>query len=232
MKIAMWSGPRNLSTAMMYSFGNRKDFSAWDEPFYGSYLKHTGINHPMRDTVLEHEETDPNVVAKRCNGQPPDERPNWYMKHMSFHMRPGFPLDWARSCVNVHLIRHPARVVASYAVKREKPNLEDIGFEAQVDIYEKLPGPVVNSYDIRRDPERMLRKLCDAIDLEFDDAMLNWPVGPKKFDGVWAPHWYGSVHGSTSFASAEGPLPELSGSLAQLAEKAMPFYESLRKLAI
>ena len=228
----MWSGPRNLSTAMMYAFGNRADFAAWDEPFYAAYLKATGIDHPMRDEVIAAHETDPARVAARCVGPIPDGKPHFYMKHMPFHMVDGFPLDWAKDCVNVHLIRHPARVVASYVAKRENPVMRDIGFEEQTRLFEVLPGPVVDSADIRRDPEGMLRKLCDAIGLEFDPAMLAWEAGPKPFDGAWAPHWYGAVHRSTGFAGAEGPLPVLEGAAADLVEAALPHFERLREISL
>lgn len=232
MRIAMWSGPRNISTAMMYAFGNRQDFAAWDEPFYTPYLVATGIDHPMREAILASHETDPVKVAERCLGPIPGGKPHFYMKHMPFHMVDGFPLDWAKACVNVHLIRHPARVVASYVAKRENPVMRDIGFEEQARLFERFPGPVLDSDDIRRDPEGMLRKLCDLIGLAFDPAMLAWPVGPKPFDGAWAPHWYGAVHRSTGFAEAEGALPELRGDVAALAEAAMPHYERLRTVAI
>lgn len=226
MKIAMWSGPRNLSTAMMYAFGNRADFAAWDEPFYPAYLKETGIEHPMGEAVLAGE-TDAVAVAARCAGPVPDGKTHWYMKHMGFHMRPGFPMDWAGGCVNVHLIRHPARVVASYAVKREKPTLADIGFAEQIEVFERFPGPVVDTVDIRNDPEGMLRFLCESIGLQFDPAMLRWAAGPKPFDGSWAPHWYGAVHRSTGFAGPEEALPVLDGDAARLVEAAIPYYEAM-----
>ena len=232
MKIAMWSGPRNLSTAMMYAFGNRADFAAWDEPFYAAYLKASGIDHPMRDAVLAEHETDPAKVADQCAGTIPGGKAHWYMKHMPFHMVDGFPLDWAEDCVNVHLIRHPARVVASYVAKRENPVMRDIGYEEQTRLFEVLPGPVIDSADIRRDPEGMLRKLCDAIGLDFDPAMLAWEAGPKPFDGAWAPHWYGAVHRSTGFAGAEGDLPKVEGAARKLVEAALPHYERMREKAL
>ncbi len=227
MKIAMWSGPRNLSTAMLYSFGNRSDFSVWDEPFYAAYLKASGISHPLRDEVLLAHQGDAETVAADIAGPVPGGRAHWYMKHMPFHMLESFPLEWAEDCVNVHLIRHPARVVASYVAKRENPTLQDIGFAEQVRIFDRFPGPVLDSDDIRANPEGMLRKLCDSIQLEFSPAMLSWPAGPKPFDGAWAPHWYGAVHRSTGFAGAEGPLPELSGASADLVEMALPSYRKL-----
>ncbi|MEL7203953.1 MAG: HAD family hydrolase [Pseudomonadota bacterium] len=228
MKIAMWSGPRNLSTAMMYAFGNRKDFTVWDEPFYAAYLKSTGIDHPAREDVLLQHETDPNLVSNRIA----NETGNLFLKLMSFHMCPGFPFDWAEHCVHAHLIRHPARVVASYVVKRENPNLLDIGFEQQLALYERFPGPVIDTAEVRKNPEKTLISLCSNLGIKFDVAMLSWPKGPKPFDGAWASHWYNAVHESTGFAGAEGPLPNLDSDATKLVEQAMPFYERLREVAI
>lgn len=224
MRIATWSGPRNLSTAMMYSFGARQDFTAIDEPFYAAYLKVTGLDHPMRGAVLAAQEQDPALVP---NGFVQDGARHLYMKHMAQHMVDGFPLDWAKDCVNVHLIRHPARVISSYAEKREEPRLADIGFERQVMLYEHLGGVIIDSADIRADPEGMLRKLCTAVNLPFDPAMLHWSAGPRPEDGVWAPHWYGAIHKSTGFAGPEGALPELNRTQQEVLEEAMPYYEKL-----
>jgi hypothetical protein len=154
------------------------------------------------------------------------------MKHMPHHMLPGFPLDWARDCVNVHLLRHPARVVASYSAKREQPTLDDIGFRQQAELFDRIGGLVIDSADIRNDPEGKLRTLCDAIGLPFDPAMLRWALGPKPFDGPWAPHWYGVVHESTGFAGPEGPLPDLGGREEDLVTAALPHYERLRRHAL
>ncbi len=233
MKIAMWSGPRNLSTAMMYAFGARADCAVWDEPFYAPYLAATGADHPMRAEIVAVHETDPAAVAARCAGPVPGGRPHFYMKHMPHHMVAGFPLDWARGCANVFLIRHPARVVASYARKREGPALEDLGFLQQArlfDLFADWTGTapvVIDSDDIRADPGAALRALCAALGLAFDPAMLGWPAGGRSEDGVWAAHWYGAVHRSTGFEAAEGPLPELTGDDARLAGAALPAYERL-----
>jgi hypothetical protein len=232
MRIAMWSGPRNLSTAMMYAFGNRADFAAWDEPFYAAYLVASGIDHPMKADILAADESDPVAVAARCAGPIPGGKPHLYMKHMAHHMLPGFPLDWARDCVNVHLIRHPARVVASYSEKREEPTLDDIGFRQQTELFDKVGGLVIDSHDIRDDPDSMLRTLCDRIGLAFDPAMLRWPAGAKPFDGPWARHWYGAVHRSTGFAGPEGPLPDLDGRAADLVAAALPHYDALRRQSV
>lgn len=223
----MWSGPRNLSTAMMYSFGSRADCAVWDEPFYAPYLKATGIDHPMREEIIATHESDPEKVALECLGSIPDGKPHFYMKHMALHMIDGFPLDWAAECVNVHLLRHPARVVASYGAKRDSVTLDDIGFRQQAELYARFGGVVIDSADIRANPEKMLQKLCAEIGLPWDPAMLNWPKGGRVEDGVWASHWYGAIHQSTGFGGAEGALPELTAEQAALTEAALQYYEEL-----
>lgn len=209
---------------MMYSFGARQDFTVMDEPFYAAYLKKSGAVHPMHEQIMNAHETDPEKVALSCTQ---GGAPHLYMKHMPHHMLDGFPIEWARQCVNIHLVRHPARVIASYAAKRDAPTLQDIGFRQQLDIYNRVGGLVVDSTDIRADPKGVLTRLCDAIDLPFDPAMLHWPAGPRTEDGVWAAHWYGAVHRSKGFAGAEGDLPAISGPNADLMAQALPYYEEL-----
>ncbi|MEM9974583.1 MAG: HAD family hydrolase [Pseudomonadota bacterium] len=233
MRIAMWSGPRNLSPAMMYAFAQRADCAVWDEPFYAAYLAATGLDHPMRDAILAAGETDPRVVAARCAGPAPQGRAVFYQKQMTHHQLPGFPTDWMAEAAHVFLLRHPTRVVASYAKKREAPVLEDLGFVQQRAIFERVRGMglapiVIDSADVRADPERALTGLCAALGLAFDPAMLAWPAGGRAEDGVWAPHWYGAIHRSTGFEAAEGPVPDLPGDLAAVAEAALPHYEAMR----
>jgi sulfotransferase family protein len=227
MRIAMWSGPRNLSTAMMYSFGNRPDCAIWDEPFYAAYLAATGLNHPMRDAIIAAGETDPVKVAERCLGPIPGKKPHFYMKHMPHHMVEGMPVEWAKECVNVHLIRHPARVIASYGAKRNTVDANDIGFRQQAELYSRFGGLVIDSADVRKEPETMLKKLCAEIGLFFDHAMLHWPTGGRPEDGAWAPHWYGSIHRSNGFSGVEGPMPELDSAASVLADEVLPFYREL-----
>lgn len=226
----MWSGPRNLSTAMMYSFGARADFRIMDEPFYAPFLQASGNDHPMRDEILAAHETDPDAVVRACLA--PQDRPHLYMKHMPHHMEHGFPLDWATQCVNVHLIRHPARVIASYAAKWGELTLDQIGFMQQTELFDQVGGIVIDSFDVRQDPNSALRGLCAAIGLPFDPAMLHWPSGPRPEDGVWADHWYGAVHCSTGFAGAEGALPQLEGRYADLLAQAMPHFARMRASAL
>ncbi len=227
MRIAMWSGPRNLSTAMMYAFGNRPDFAIWDEPFYAPYLAKTGYDHPMAAEIIAAHESDPEKVAERCLNTIPAQKPHFYMKHMPHHMIDGFPTVWAKECINIHLIRHPARVIASYGVKRSDITDDDIGFRQQAELFDQIGGVVIDSADIRQDPENMLKKLCAAIYLPFDPAMLSWSAGPRADDGIWAAHWYNAVHKSTGFAGAEGELPILTGRDVNLLENALPYYEKM-----
>lgn len=232
MKIAMWSGPRNLSTAMMYAFENRADFAVWDEPFYAAYLAKTGFDHPMAADIIATHETDPEKIVAQILDTIPKQKPHFYMKHMPHHMIDEIPTGWTKDCTNVHLIRHPARVIASYGAKRADISDDDIGFRQQADLYDQIGGVVIDSADIRKDPEGMLQKLCAAIDLPFDPAMLSWAAGPRKVDGIWAAHWYNAVHKSTGFAGEEGPLPILTGHDAKVCETAMPYFEKLSALAI
>jgi len=233
MRIAMWSGPRNLSTAMMYAFAARGDCAVWDEPFYAAYLAMTGLAHPMREQIVAAGETDPARIAGRLTGSVPERRAHFYQKHMCQHMIPGIPRDWMSEVTNVFLIRHPARVLASFAAKYENPTLADLGFVQQVELFDRVadatgePPVVIDSADIRAAPEAMLRKLCAALGIAFTPAMLSWPAGGHAGDGVWAPVWYGAVHRSTGFAGAEGPLPDLPDGYRALADAALPHYDRL-----
>jgi hypothetical protein len=233
-RIAMWSGPRNLSTAMMYAFAARGDCAVVDEPFYGAYLQASGMDHPMREEVIASQSSDAGEVARGWLGAIPEGKSLYYQKHMTLHMLPQFDRGFMRGLTNVFLIRHPARVIASYAKKREAPTLADIGFAQQAELFDEVAGSlghaplVIDSSDIRADPRGALTGLCDALGVPFQDSMFHWTAGPKPYDGVWAPHWYGAVHRSTGFEEPEGPLPELTGMFADLLEQALPYYAKLR----
>lgn len=231
MRIAMWSGPRNLSTAMMYSFAARGDTRVVDEPFYAAYLAATGADHPMRDAVLASQPTNATEVAESLSA--PVSEPVFYQKHMTHHMQPDWPDAWMKDVRHVFLIRHPARVIASYAAKREKPSFDDLGFAQQTAIFHRVADPIViDASDICARPPEMLQALCTALGVHWTERMLQWPPGGHAADGVWSAHWYGAVHKSTGFSGPEGPLPELSGAYADLQNAAMPHYEALaaRKL--
>jgi Sulfotransferase domain len=236
-RIAMWSGPRNISTAMMRAFGNRADCVVSDEPFYSAYLHVTGLDHPMRAAVIASQPKDWREVAAALTGPPPRESAIWYQKHMTHHMIEGFGRDWTDGFVNAFLIRAPEAVLASYARKRQHFTLEEIGLPAQLALFERAADrlgcapPVIESADVLADPRAMLNALCEACGIGFDAAMLSWPPGPRASDGVWAPAWYDAVEKSTGF---EPPRPEarfddLPEALKPIAEAARPLYEKLAR---
>ncbi len=235
-RIAMWSGPRNISTAMMRSFGARRDCHVVDEPFYAAFLAETGLIHPMNDEVLASQPNDWRDVVPALLGPTPNAEPVFYQKHMTHHRLPGFGLDWMRQCRNAFLIRDPARVLASYIVKREDVQLADIGFVQQSEIFAREADrlghapPVVEGVDVLRDPASTLSKLCAALDIPWTTEMLSWPAGRRATDGVWAPAWYDAVEKSTGFSPPppEEPL-NLPDHLQRIADEARPPDEALAK---
>lgn len=234
--LAMWSGPRNISTAMMYSFANRPDCEAWDEPFYGFSLKNKGNDHPMRDEIIASMETDWDKLVTQCTT--PSRKPLLYQKHMTHHMLDGYDRSFILALTNAFLIRTPARVLASYTEKWADVDLRAIGFVEQAEIFDMVAQklghapPVVDSDDILANPQAVLKKLCAACGIEFDDAMLKWPKGPKACDGVWASHWYNNAWASTGFASPAARQIVLPPALQSIAEAATPYYDQLREHAI
>jgi hypothetical protein len=235
-RIAMWSGPRNISTAMMRSFENRLDCAVVDEPFYAAYLAASGSDHPMRDEVLASQPVDPAQVVAGLDAL---DGPLIYEKHMTHHMLPGMDVRWIAERRNAFLIRDPAAVLASYVVKRENVSLADIGVERQRALFEREADrlgrapPVVEGRDVLGDPRGALSALCRALGIAFDEAMLSWPAGPRASDGVWAPAWYDAVERSTGFsAPPEGALAPLRDDLRRIAEAARPHYERLSAFAL
>jgi len=223
----MWSGPRNLSTAMMRSFGNRTDCTAVDEPLYAAYLAETGLDHPGRDEVIASQPTDWRLVCSELTDGPVPT-PLQYQKHMTHHLLPGIDRSALAGLQHAFLVRDPERVLTSYAKVREEPTLEDLGLPQQAELFERYGGPVVDAADVLRDPAATLRLLCEALGIEFDEAMLAWPAGPRDTDGVWAPHWYAGVEASTGFApyspGSGDPLPD---HLRPLLERCRPYYDAL-----
>jgi len=238
LRIAMWSGPRNISTAMMRAFENRPDCAVVDEPFYAAYLALSEIDHPMREEVLNSQPADWRVVADAISGRAPGNQPVYYQKHMTHHMLPEIGRDWMARCRNVFLIRHPARVLASYARKRADVSLRDIGFAEQEELYDlactlgEPPPPIIDADDLLNDPEGILRALCSEIAIPFDEKMLSWPAGGRASDGVWAAHWYDSVNRSTGFEKPR-PRPDLTDRGLRAIEKdALPIYLRLKRRAL
>ena len=237
MNLAVWSGPRNISTALMYSFGNRDDFEIIDEPFYANYLIETGLDHPMRKEIILSQPENVTTVINNLTKDRSNMGKNLYQKHMTHHMVNSVPRDWFNQVKHVFLLRHPVRVISSFSKKYENVSEDDIGFKKQIELFSEISkrglNPiVVNSEDIRKEPEETLRKLCERLNLRFQKSMLSWQMGGNKQDGVWASHWYESAHKSTGFSGPEDILPNLEGDNAMLAEASLPLYRSLLKFAI
>ena len=231
-RVAMWSGPRNISTAMMRAWENRPDTVVVDEPFYAEYLARTGLDHPGRDEVIASQSTwVPEIVAQLSAPLPPGATVH-YAKHMAHHLDLTGDISWTDAFHNVQLIRDPAEVVASYVRSREACEPEDIGLRQQEWLMwhwddAGLEVPVIDAADFLRAPEAHLRWLCDWLGIGFTDRMLSWPAGPRESDGVWAPYWYDAVLASTGFAPYRPREIDLSPHDAAVVEACRPAYEEL-----
>jgi hypothetical protein len=231
-RVATWSGPRAISTALMRAFENRPDTVVVDEPLYAAYLIRTGIDHPVREAVIASQPTDlAEAVAGLSAPMPPGCRVH-YAKHMAHHVSRDLDLRWTLGFRNVFLIRDPFEVVASYVRAREACEPEDIGFPQQewlAELWDEagLDVPVLDARDFLGAPEAHLRWLCDWLGIPFTDGMLTWPPGPRESDGVWAPHWYASVWSSTGFEPPRRRRTNLTGHYAEVAEACRPIYEAL-----
>jgi len=233
MRIAMWSGPRNISTAMMRAWENREDTAVIDEPFYAHYLVETGVNHPGRDDVIAAQENDAAKVATTLTGPIPGGKTIWYQKHMTQHMLPGMPLNWLDRVTNCFLIRDPGRVAASFTIQRPDAAAWELGFEQQARLFDHVcdrlahAPPVIDAADVLKDPRGILGALCVRLGIPFTDRMLHWPPGPRASDGVWAPHWYAAVERSTGFAPYRSHSDKLTAFQQRLADQCRPHYEKL-----
>ena len=234
----MWSGPRNISTAMMRSFGARPDCAVSDEPFYGAFLCESGEEHPLGGETKASMDCDWQSVLAAQSGEAPGGAPIWYQKHMPHHMvGPVSIADMPRHR-HAFLIRAPERVVASYAKKNELRRAELLGFAQMRRYFESeaertgTPPPVVDSDAILRDPPGVLAKLCAALGIGWDEAMLSWTTGPHPEDGAWGAHWYDRVNASTGFGPPPAGLPELQSDFAEVARACRADYEALAAHAL
>lgn len=217
-RIAMWSGPRNISTAMMRSWGNRPDTFVCDEPFYAHYLHATGRDHPAANEVIASGEIDWRKVVESLTGDVPEGKQIFFQKQMTHHLLPQIDRAWLCGVTNCFLTRDPREVIVSYIKKNNDPTLEDIGFVQQAEIFDwvradtgAIPA-VIDARDVLDHPRRILELLCDNVGVEFSDSMLSWPPGLRATDGIWAKHWYGEVVTSTTF---RGPSPREPASVPE-----------------
>lgn len=234
MRLALWSGPRNLSTAFMRSWGNRVDTAVVDEPFYAYYLQATGLDHPGRDAILAHHETDWRRIVDALLAPLPAGIDILYQKQMSHHLLPDMGREWLGEMTHAFLIRDPRPMLASLGGKLGRFDLLATGLPQQVEIFEhvlrttgRVP-PVVDAADLLAAPEAVLRALCGALGVRFSDRMLRWPPGPRSTDGIWARHWYERVERSSGF---EPPATEedvsLPDRLAAIEARCRPLYARL-----
>ena len=230
LRICLWSGPRNVSTALMYSFAQRADTRVVDEPLYAHYLRASGADHPGRDEVLAAQQNDGERVVREVILGPCDQ-PVLFLKQMAHHL---VELDWGflSETANVLLVRDPREMLPSYAVHGERPTLSDTGLDMQVRLLHHLRGlgqdpPVLDARLLLTDPEGVLQRLCERMDLTWDPDMLRWDAGPRKEDGVWAPHWYANVHRSSGFGPYRPKQEPLAEALAPVLEECRPHYEEL-----
>tara|TARA_R110002124_G_scaffold44861_3_gene136188 strand:+ start:1515 stop:2225 length:711 start_codon:yes stop_codon:yes gene_type:complete len=234
----MWSGPRNISTAMMRSFGGRSDCAVSDEPFYGAFLQTTGQRQPMADEVIASMDCDWHSVADAMRGPVPGGKPVWYQKHMPHHMVADISIADFPDHRHAFLIRDPDRVVASYAAKRLEVTADDLGYARQLGYVDQAaqltgkPPAILDSADILRDPESHLRALCSALEIPWDTGMLAWQAGGRTTDGVWAAHWYGRVLETTGFGGTESALPKLGQRERAVSDQCRDAYDRLSELRI
>jgi hypothetical protein len=228
-RIAMWSGPRTVSTALMRAWENRADTVVVDEPLYGWYLARTGIDHPGRDEVIASMPGDWREIVHGLTRAPlPAGRSVYYQKHMAHHLLPEIDPGALAGLRHAFLIRDPRQLLASYARVRSRPVLADLGLAQQAEIFRAFGGPVIDSADLLRDPAGVLAALCGALGVGFDPAMLSWPAGPRPTDGIWAKFWYASVWRSTGFGPYRAPASgQLPAELEPLAAECQPFYAEL-----
>jgi hypothetical protein len=234
-RIAMWSGPRNISTALMRSFGSRPDTAVCDEPLYACYLARRPVDHPMRAEIVARGETDWRAVAAFLTGPVPGGKAVFYQKHMAHHLLPEIGREWLDGLVHAFLIRDPREMLLSLSKVMPRPGALDTGLPQQLELFRAVrartgaPPPVVDARDVLRDPPGVLRRLCRALGLEFDPAMLAWEPGLRPTDGIWAEHWYADVARSTGFAPYAERPGELGPELAAVhAECAEPYRELYR----
>jgi hypothetical protein len=240
LRIAAWSGPRNISTAMMRAWENRPDATVVDEPFYAYYLATTHLDHPGREEVIAAGETDWRKVVTALTGPIPQGRAIFYQKHMTHHLLPEVDTAWLAQVTNVFLIRDPREVLLSYVKSRPTVTAEDIGVPRQMEIYEgvrDLTGAepvVIDAGEFLKAPEAHLRSWCNQLGIEFTDRMLSWPAGPRDTDGVWAPYWYDAVLKSTGFEPWRERDRRVPAEHRPVIEVCQPVYEALyeRRLRI
>lgn len=236
--IAMWSGPRNISTAMMRSWGSRADTTVIDEPFYAHYLVRTGYDHPGAAEVIETYETDWRKVVTQITGDIPHNKSIYFQKHMTHHMLDHMDRSWMANVSNCFLIRDPRRMILSFSKVIPEPKADQMGLAQQVELFNyvrEMTGeipPVISSKDVLTNPRETLSKLCAAIDVPFDEAMLSWKAGAHEADGIWGIHWYKSLENSTGFNPYHEDNTPLPPHLQPILDECQGMYDQMAQYCI
>ena len=237
-RIAMWSGPRNISTALMRSWESRSDTFVIDEPFYAHYLSVTNVDHPGRDEIVQSGETDQSVVSKGLISDIDDSCSIYFQKHMTHHMIPSVGRDWMKDVVNCFLIRNPKDMILSYTKVNSNLSMHLLGLEEQYELFEyvtKINGrvpPVVDSKDILIDPRKTLSLLCEKVGVIFSEEMLSWSKGVRDTDGIWAKYWYDNVINSTGFNIYRQKDDDVPSKYLGLYDECIKIYDELAKYKI
>ena len=237
-RIAMWSGPRNISTAMLRSWESRADTFVVDEPYYAYYLSQNDLQHPGREDVLREGELDAAKVSHGLVNKTKGNCSIYYQKHMTHHLLDTIDRDWMGSVTNCFLIRDPKDMIISYSKVHPEINSVLLGVEQQREIFEYVKNitggtpPIIDSKDILMNPKEILSKFCDRIDVEFSDEMLSWPKGPRDTDGNWGKYWYKNVMNSTGFNQYVPKTEEVPEKYLSLYEESYKLYQDLHKLRI
>lgn len=232
-RVAVWSGPRNISTALMRAWGSRPDTLVCDEPLYAHYLHVTGKPHPGRDATLAAHDTDWRRTASWLTGPLPAGKRIFYQKHMAHHLLPDVERDWIAQLHSCFLIRHPNEMLVSLSKHLPALTIWDTGLPQQVELFEQVRRRtggvpcVLEARDVLTAPEAMLRRWCTALQVEFDSRMLSWAAGPRDTDGAWGPYWYQEVYRTTTFGRVDPRYEELDSRYASLLDELLPLYERL-----
>ena len=236
MIIACWSGPRNISTALMRSWSSRKDTFVIDEPFYAYYLKETQENHPMKEQIIKHYSSDYDEIVNRLTCEMPNQKNIWYQKHMAHHLIDLSDINWIKKCQNCILVRHPKEVISSYILKNDLQRVEELGYPQQYEIAKFLKKSnkrfiVIDSEDLLKNPSKVLSNWCESINIDFDRSMLSWEKGNHQSDGIWWKHWYDNVIKTSGFQKYHKRDINIENQYDSIYNESMEYYNYLKSLS-
>ncbi len=233
MIVACWSGPRNISTALMRSWSSRKDTYVTDEPFYAYYLNETKINHPMREKIINHYFTGYDKIVNYLVSEVPNKKNIWYQKHMAHHLIDLNKIDWIKKCENCILVRHPREVISSYTVKNKLNSIKELGYPQQFEIVKFLKKSnqkfkIIDSEDLLKNPKEVLFDWCQSINIKFDESMLKWKKGSHPNDGIWWQHWYDNVINTSEFQKFQKKDISIENKYDSIYNESMEYYNYLK----